>query len=116
MLRTPALRNRPEQDFCLVLEPVFGTIKLLEGQIEPPSRTRPGDSMDPGPSDKDVARLVEVIRTANVRDAAYQDAERELIALGPAAERIIKDLLTETDVVVRERASELLKKLPRLSS
>jgi hypothetical protein len=78
--------------------------------------TLPRDIMDPCPSDDDVARLVEIIRTANVRDAAYKDAERELLALGPAAEVVLKGLLAESDVVARQRAGELLKKLARLST
>jgi hypothetical protein len=70
--------------------------------------------MDPCPSEKDIERLVQIIRTANVRNSAYKDAEREILKLGQAAQPILVGLLSDLDVVVRERATELLKKLATL--
>jgi hypothetical protein len=59
---------------------------------------------------------VHVIRTANVRDSEYQVAERQLIQLGPAIRETLQQLLVDPDLVVRERAAELLKKLTTTDS
>jgi len=68
--------------------------------------------MDHPPSDEQIMRLVAVIRKANVRDEIYSHAERSILEFGSSVRSVLVTLLSDADRVVRERAAELLKKLP----
>src|SRR5262245_60183835 len=76
------------------------------------SHSNPCVPMDSSPTDSQVMRLVAVIRKANVRDEAYIHAEKSIIGFGSAVRSVLLTLLSDPDRVVRERATELLRKLP----
>ena len=61
----------------------------------------------------DIIRLIGTIKAANVRDAAYWAAHRELVDQGQAAVAALEPLLQDGDVVVRLRASEILAEIYR---
>jgi len=62
-------------------------------------------------SDEEITRLVQVIRSSNVRDTSYQEAEGAIVRHGPAARPILVTLLSDPEKLVRDRATELLEKL-----
>ena len=62
-------------------------------------------------SDEEVIRTVQIIRSANVRDESYRQAEGFIIGRGKAARPIVMSLLSDPEKVVRERATELLQRL-----
>jgi len=65
------------------------------------------------PKDDQILRLVAVIRNANVRDERYVQAEQSIVDLGlPAVQAALLALLSDPERLVRDRAAELLKRLP----
>ncbi len=63
------------------------------------------------PRDREISQLIDVIRTSNVRDEAYQAAVDDLVRYGPAAVAALQQLADEPDAVVRYRAIEIIARI-----
>jgi hypothetical protein len=68
--------------------------------------------MEQIPSYDQLLRLIGIIRQANVRDEVYIQTEQSIIEQGLFIRPILLTLLSDSEKIVRDRANELLKKIP----
>jgi hypothetical protein len=66
--------------------------------------------------DDEVARLVRILRTANVRESEYREAAHRLLDLAETVTSALHILSTDYDVLVRGRAAQLLQRIGKLAA